>query len=184
MTEDDSVLYERFLKGDDPSYDELMLRHGDGLVGFLTGFLRDVGDAEDLMIEAFARIMVKRPDIYKNGTGSFKAYLYRTGRNLALRFAGNRRECFSLEEVPEPADASTPEILAERKERDRTLRLCLSRMDRKYREALWLVYCEGMSYAQTARVMGVSVKRVDKLLQTGKIRLREELAKEGITDIT
>lgn len=184
MKEDDSVLYKRFLKGDDSSYDELMLRHGDALVYFLTGFLRNVRDAEDLMIEAFARIMAKRPDIYKNGTGSFRAYLYKTGRNLAIRFAGNRRECFSLDDMPEPADTDTPEILAERKERDRTIRLCLSRMDRKYREALWLVYCEDMSYAQAAAVLGVTVKRVDKLLQTGKIRLREELAKEGITDIT
>jgi RNA polymerase sigma-70 factor (ECF subfamily) len=48
------------------------------------------------------------------------------------------------------------------------------------REALWLVYFEDLSYAETAEVMNVSVKKIDNLLSRGKKRLREELEKEGV----
>ena len=60
-----------------------MIRHGDSLTFYLYGYLHDWHTAEDLMIEAFARLMVKRPKI---GEGCFKAYLFKTGRNLAYRY--------------------------------------------------------------------------------------------------
>ena len=39
-----------------------------------------------------------------------------------------------------------------------------------------------MTYEQAAAVMGVNVKKIDKLLQQGKEQMRKELGKEGITD--
>ena len=38
-----------------------------------------------------------------------------------------------------------------------------------------------MSYAQAAKVMGGSTKKIEDLLKNGKARLRKELEKEGIT---
>ena len=73
---DDGTLYKRFLAGEQAAYDQLMIRYGDSLTLYLYGYLHDWHAAEDQMIEAFARIMVKRPRI---GEGHFKAYLYKTG---------------------------------------------------------------------------------------------------------
>lgn len=137
------------------------------------------------MIEAFARIMAKRPRIRD---GAFKSYLYRTGRNLALRFSERRRkvQVFSVDGMePEiadsilstgadpaagtappgarinAADASPVEAELRQKEQKLILRRCLDRIEPELREALWLVYFEEMSYAQAAGVMGVKEKRVD-----------------------
>ncbi|MBR6014761.1 MAG: sigma-70 family RNA polymerase sigma factor, partial [Firmicutes bacterium] len=71
----DDELYSLYLSGDNAAYDELMLRYGDSITVFLNGYLHNVHDAEDLMIEAFARIMVKKPLIK---VGGFKAYLFKT----------------------------------------------------------------------------------------------------------
>ena len=79
----DDELYKNFLNGDSSSYDQLMIRYGDSLTFYINGYTHDIQDAEDLMIEAFARIMVKKPRIHE---GAFKAYLYKTARNLASRF--------------------------------------------------------------------------------------------------
>ena len=54
------------------------------------------------------------------------------------------------------------------------------RIDPELREALWLVYSEGLTYAEAASVMGVNAKRVDHLLSRGKKQMREELKKEGV----
>ena len=177
----DEESYSRFLAGDASAYDELLLRHGDGLVRFLNGYVHDLQDAEDLMIEAFARIMVKRPAIRP---GCFKAYLYRTARNLATRFHGvkTRVPLFSLEDLKrEIAGKERLEEELQTRELAKILQACLDRVDPELREALWLVYGEDMSYAQAALVMGVSAKRIDHLLQRGKQVLRQELEKEGVT---
>ena len=51
------------------------------------------------MIEAFSQLFAKARPIH--GTGSFKAYLYKTARNLALRHKRKHRIPFlRLEELP------------------------------------------------------------------------------------
>ena len=174
----DSELYDSFRHGDTKAYDRLMIRHGDSLTMYLYGYLHDWHDSEDLMIEAFARIMAKRPGI---GEGKFKAYLFRTGRNLASRFheKSTRISRFSFDEYDaDPADREMVEDLLVNEERREVLRTCLERIDPELREALWLRYFEDMSYAQIASVMKVNTKKIDHLLQKGKKTLRKELEKE------
>lgn len=177
----DEQCYERFLSGELAAYDELMIRYGDGLIIYLNGYLHDWHDAEDLMIESFARIMVKKPAIREGG---FKPYLYKTARNLAFRYVAkkHRKGDFYLGEFTEDLPDSMhleKQILDE--ERKSILHLCMSRIDPGYREALWLVYMEGLSYTAAAEVMGVSKKKIDNLLSRGKTVLRKELEKEGMS---
>ncbi len=180
MDSDDS-LYREFLAGETSSYDQLMIRYGDSLTMYLYGYLHDFQDSEDLMIEAFARIMVKKPKI---GEGNFKAYLYKTARNLASRFHSvmSRATMFSFEETG--TDIADSELIEEKmldEEKKEILHICLGRIDRDLREAIWLVYFEDMSYKDAAQVMGVNTKKIDHLLSRGKQVMRKELLKEGIT---
>ena len=190
---DDDALYRQFLQGDTASYDELMIRYGDRLTYYLHGYIHDLHEAEDMMIEAFARIMVKRPSL---GDGAFRAYLFKTGRNLVLcsQSLKRRMQTFSIDGLePEIADsilaaggainASPVEEELRQKERKQVLHLCLGRIEPDLREVLWLIYYEGMSYAQAASVMGVNEKRIDRLLYRGKRTMRIELEKEGITGV-
>ena len=180
--DNDDELYRRFLSGETAAYDQLLIRYGDRLIFFLNGYLHNLEDSEDLMIEAFARIMAKKPSI---GEGNFKAYLYKTARNLASRFHSvfSRLKEFSLEDMTsELPDAVSLKNRLLDDERKRTLHLCLNRVDRDVREALWLIYFEDMSYAEAAAVMGVNTKKIDHLLTKGKNQLSIELKKEGFTN--
>ena len=67
-------------------------------------------------------------------------------------------------------------------ERARLLRTCMAELHEDYREALFLVYFEGLSHAETAAVMGKREKQVADLIYRGKIALRKRLEQEGITD--
>ncbi len=177
----DDELYRRFLAGDIDAYDQLMINHGNALTFYINGYTHDLPDAEDLMIEAFARIMVKKPRLQ---SGAFKAYLYKTARNLTIRFHEKKRNTvvFGLEDLDrEVADS----LLAEEsglEERKAILHMCLERIDPQLKEALWLVYCDGLSYGQAAEVMNVSAKKIDHLLAKGKQNMRKELEKEGINN--
>lgn len=188
----DDALYQQFLQGDTASYDELMIRYGDRLTFYLHGYIHDLHEAEDMMIEAFARVMVKQPSI---GAGAFKAYLFKTGRNLALRHheRKQRLQIFSIDSMdPEVAEGvlaagaddkdSPVEKDVRQEEQKQILHQCLDRIEPDLREALWLIYFEEMSYAQAASVMGVKEKRIDRLLVRGKQHMRKELEKEGVTN--
>ena len=175
----DDELYRSFLAGDTDSYDKLMIRYGNSRVFYLNGYIHDIQDAEDLMIEAFARIMVKRPRIRE---GSFKAYLYRTARNLASRFHEKHThvKIFGFEELnKEVADTVlTEDVLADINKKE-ALHLCLERIEPSLKEALWLFYFEELSYAQIGEVMGLRSKQVDHLLSKAKEEMRKEMIKEG-----
>ncbi len=183
MRETDEMIYGRFLRqGGEEDLRVLMERYGDSLTLYLNGYIHDLHDAEDLMIEAFARVVRARPNL---SGSSFRAYLYKTGRNLASRFHVRRlrRQAFSLEELErEPESGELLETIVTTRERHRILHLCMGKLDPALREALWLVYFEDMSYEESAKIMNKKPKQVDYLLQKGKRLLREELEKEGVTD--
>ena len=70
----DELLYRRYLSGDEDALGALMERYGTKLTLYLDGYLCDLHEAEDLMIEAFSQLFAKERPI--EGEGSFKAYLY------------------------------------------------------------------------------------------------------------
>lgn len=156
-----------------------MLRYSDTLTAYLDAFLHNPQDAEDLMLDCFTVILVKKPQI---GEGNFRAYLYKMARYKAnhlwkLRL---RRQEFNLDETL-PDQGESPEEAVWSGERGVILRRCLNRIAPQYREALWLFYDTDLSYAQAAEVLGCSTKKVEDLLKNGKKRLRQELEKEGVT---
>lgn len=175
-------LFSAYLGGDGNALRILMERHGDALTLYINGYIHDIHEAEDLMIEAFSRMISFRPLLTENG---FKAYLYKIARNLAIRHLKVRRcNCFfSLEGLQdEPESEILVESVVQSEEQSRILRKCMEQIKPDYCEALYLKYFENMSYAQAAKVMGKSIKQIDHLLERGKKRLRPLLEQEGITD--
>ena len=178
----DEVLYRRYLDGDEDALGALMERYGTKLTLYLDGYLCDLHEAEDLMIEAFAYLIAKRPAIRDGG---FRAYLYQSARHMALRLLHKKRagNCFSLDALTEEPEArELVEETVQSAERARLLRTCMAELHEDYREALFLVYFEGLSHAETAAVMGKREKQVADLIYRGKIALRKRLEQEGITD--
>ena len=68
-----------------------------------------------------------------------------------------------------------------RSERSRQLYSALEKLKAEYREALYLVYFEGMSYRNAATVMNQSEEQITKLVYRGKQNLKAILEQEGFT---
>jgi len=175
----DDALYRQYLAGDLSAGDQLMLRYGDALTAYLDAFLHNAHDAEDLMLDCFTVILVKKPGISE---GRFRAYLFKMARYKAIRLnrLRFRQREFNLD-VNLLSRNESPEDAMWRSEQMTALRKCLGRIAPQYREVLWLVYGMEMSYAQAAEVMGCGTGRIHYLLDDGKQRMRREMEKEGIT---
>ena len=134
--------------------------------------------ADDLMIEAFALMFVKRRPVSEDG--SFRAYLYKTARRLAGKAIKKHRIHIGLEELPFELPG---EVLADtnlfENERKKQLYEAMEELKPEYQEALYLVYIEDMSYRDTAEVMGRSESQIKNLVHRGKKSLKESLEKNG-----
>ena len=177
----DITLYQRFLSGDDSGLQRLMERYGNSLMLYIDGYLHDIHEAEDLMIEAFAYFVAKRPRLRDDG---FRAYLYKSARHLALRCLQKKRrkQLFSFDDLEqEPESDVLLETLVQTDERNRILWRCMDELTPAYREALYLVYFEGMRHAEAAAVMRKTEKQIADLVYRGRASLRKTLEREGIT---
>lgn len=179
--ENDITLYQRFLSGDDSGLQRLMERYGNSLTLYIDGYLHDIHEAEDLMIEAFAYFVARRPRLRDDG---FRAYLYKSARHLALRCLQKKRrkQIFSFDDLEqEPESDVLLETLVQTDERNRILWRCMDELAPAYREALYLVYFEGMRHAEAAAVMRKTEKQIADLVYRGRASLRKTLEREGIT---
>ena len=169
----DETAYRKYLAGDEAAAQLLVERYGDALTLYINGVLGDIHEAEDLMIEAFAHIFARERPIQD---GCFKAYLYKTGRNLALRCKTRRRFFLPLEELPYEALAETGSL---QNEQHQQLYAALGKLKKEYRETLFLIYFEELSYRQAAQVLGRTEQQVTNLVYRGKQQLKQLLEQEG-----
>ncbi len=170
MNETDETLYARYLReGDNEDLRVLLERHRERLTMFLYGYVQNMEDAEELMLDAFAAAAAGTTRF--SGRSSFKTWLFSIGRHLALRRL--RRRSPRTEAFEEQLAAEqTPETELLRQEKYRQLYLALERIHPDYRQALWLLYFEELSHEEIARVTGKSKKQVYNCVTRGKAALR------------
>ena len=175
----DETLYQRYLDGEEAAADLLVRSHSDALMLYINGYLHDIHESEDLMIESFARLFARPRPIREEGC--FRAYLYKIGRNLALRHLGRRRiSWIHFDDLPfELSDNALAETPFFENERRHQLYDALAKLKPEYREALYLVYFEDMSYHMAAQVMNKNERQITNLIYRGKQSLKAILEKEG-----
>ena len=59
----DESLYRQYLNGDDEGLNALMKKYGDPLTLYIDGYLHDVHEAEELMLDVFVYLFTKKPKI-------------------------------------------------------------------------------------------------------------------------
>lgn len=98
----DEQYYRLYLDGDETGLSELMKKYGSALTLYINGYLHDLHEAEDLMIEVFTYLFVKKPRIRDGG---LKAYLYKSARHMAIRHRKKLHLSFSMENLSEEPES-------------------------------------------------------------------------------
>lgn len=159
--------------GEHIAWEELRARLG----AFVARRVADADDAEDIVQEVLLRV-----DRSIDGVGDdtpLTAWVYRVARNAVIdhyRSSARRRQepVGALSNVPdrvEGADEMNSVTTEARREMERCLEPLLDMLDSKYREALRLTELEGMTQAQAADQVGVSVPGMKSRVQRARQRL-------------
>src|SRR5262245_47271377 len=165
--------------GDERAFDRIVETYSPQVYALLTRFLGPRPNREDLVQEAFLRVIRAR-DRYEP-TARFTTWLFRIVYNLAVNETqrGREREALALEgESFELGDAaaSPPSSGLERDDVVRAVRAAIALLPENQRMALILAKYEERPYAEIAEVLGSTEKAVKSLIHRARETLREHLA--------
>ena len=172
--------YRRFLDGDECAFEEIMLTYRDGLTYFIDGFVHDIMTAEDIAIDVFTYLLTD-PKKYNFST-SLKTYLYMLGRSRALDNLRRRKGQITVDPADvesEMADRDSLEKAVIADERSRIVNRALMQLPERMRNAVYLIFFEGLSYEEAAKVLKLNKKQVDNLLYRAKKELRDIIGEGG-----
>jgi RNA polymerase sigma-70 factor (ECF subfamily) len=168
--------------GDRAAFDEIVRRHGPFALRVALRLCHDRAAAEDAAQDAMLRVwhQIHR---YDPEIARFSTWLYRITVNLCIDQSRKWRGVA----LPEGYDETDPSPDGEQTlaalETSRSLAAGLRRLPARQRAAMLLVYEEGLSGAEAARVLGFSPKAVERLLARAREQLRKALGSGGMTGL-
>lgn len=171
--------YQDFLAGNQEVLTDIIRDYRDGLVLYLNGIVQNISTAEELAEDVFVKLVMKRPHFASDS--SFKTWLYAIGRNTAISYIRRQKYIhIPLENCPELTDdEKNLEQQYIQKEQQMILHSTMKNLKTEYRQVLWLIYFEGFSQKETARIMGKSVHNVETLAYRARQALKAKLFEEG-----
>jgi RNA polymerase sigma-70 factor (ECF subfamily) len=153
------------------AFEELYNRYAADVYRYCFRVVGDQALAEDLFQETFLRLYRSAAD--ERVMTNVAAFILRIARNLCLNTKKNRHyTLLSLEQFELPAHDTG----YERKEMEHLVLTALDCLPDDYREVIVLREYEGLSYAEIADVVGISVSTVGIRIFRARRKLAEILA--------
>jgi RNA polymerase sigma-70 factor (ECF subfamily) len=177
----------RLAQGHDAALNDLMTRHAEKLLHYLTRQIHSESLAAELTQETFVRVYQNRARF--DPSARFSTWLYTIATNLLRnRFRWQARHPeISLDAERDATGASLAEMLPgdvpapgarlESSERAEAVRRAVMELPADLRSTLILAEYEDLAHAEIATVEGCSVKAVESRLFRARQQLRSRLAK-------
>ena len=170
----DKQLMLRVAEGDLDAFNELVCRHQHSAWGIAYRFLGDPVEAEDIVQEAFIRIL-DASSRYKP-SAAFSTYLHGVVIRLCIDNSRKKRPILT-NDLPEMVDPfSDPTTILDQKDRDAQIRKALDTLPSRQRVVVILKYYEGLNYNELAQTMETTVKAVERLLNRARKSLQKRLS--------
>ena len=171
-------LYDKALLGEKWALEELLRLYSDPLTRFAYCFVKDSAAAEDIMEEAFVKLLLKEKHF--SHADNLRAYLYKIVRNKALDYLRKHKKRVPLADYENVLCAESAEQQLLQREEKRCLYRCLQQLPSQYAEVLYLTYFENYKAEEICKITHRNKKQVYNLLARAKSTLKELLIKEGI----
>lgn len=160
----------RAKSGDSEGLHYLYVRYSEDVLRYVTSFVRDHHEAEDITQNVFAKLMTAISK-YEEREVPFDAWILRVARNAALDHLRAKR-AIPTEEV-RVADTGSAQVGLER---GRALRQALEELPEDQREVLVLRHIVGLSPVEIAGTLDRTESSVHGLHHRGRRSLRASLA--------
>ncbi len=189
----DEKLLTRYQKGDVRAFGVLLQRHHKGVLNFVYRFLGRPEAAEDIVQEAFLRL-VANPDRFERRS-KFTTWLYTIVRNLCIDYLrkqkhrnhlsldqplnpGSEREVAWMENLE--SNQAWPDKQTEDRRTGEILQAAIGRLNQEQREVFLMREEAAMTFEEIARVVEAPVNTVKSRMRYALQGLRSYLEDQGI----
>lgn len=178
----DEQLYFDFLDGDHDALTQLIEMYKENLTLFIFRYIGNIDDAENIMIDVFANLVVSQKKF--KGKSSLKTYIFTIAKNESFRYLKKQSKLknqISLENAENILSdkGAINEFKILQKEQNLQLYSALNQLHPEYRDVLFFIYFEQMSYKEVGILMKKSEKQITNLAYRGKKALKAKLEEKG-----
>ncbi len=170
---DEQEVIQRVLKGDTESFRLVVERYAGAVARMIRNVVGDSHTCEDLAQEVFLTAYAKL-GTFDPARSRFSTWLFTIARNKAVNAAARKKPRY-MADPPERADASDPEVTAEKKELLAALDRAVLALPLNQRTAFVLAEFELLPYEQIAQIEGVRLGTIKSRINRARVNLTEVL---------
>lgn len=179
----DKKLYNDYLNGEKEAFEILYNKYKNKIEYFIYNIVKDYHKAEDIAQETF--IYVIQHKMRENS--SFKYYIYLVARSKALNYINveKRRNEITEKYLTNDNEQIEKDVLdiITTEESKKELLESIELLDERYKNAIYLVNIEGLSYEETSKILGKTLQNTKNLIHRAKKQLRKILLKKGFNEM-
>ncbi len=171
--EPEFLMVHRMKNGDEQAVEEFVRRYYPHILRYCYLHSLDLGEAEDLTQETFARFF-RSLDRYQHG-GKLRSYLYTIAANLC-RDHQRKRKALPLEAGAEGFVEPMEQV-----EEALDIRKALARLPEELRTVVILSYFQGCKKKEIAQILGIGESLVRYRLNRALVEMRKLLEEEDVS---
>lgn len=184
----DSVLVQQALAGNQDSFETLVSRYKQSLLGLIYRYLGEYHEAHDVLQQVWLQLYLSLATLRPNT--HIKPWLFTVARSRSLDVLRRKRllsfseietgneedEAASLDAIPDTSP--TPEELAEHRDLQQAIQSAILALPHTYRSVVLLYYGEQLNYSEIGRVLNVPCSTVKTRFHRAKPLLRAALTRQ------
>jgi RNA polymerase sigma factor (sigma-70 family) len=183
-------LIQAIKNGSESAFEELFMLYKDRVFNTALGYMQNKEDAEEIVQDVFVEVY-RSIDKFKSESG-IGTWIYRIAVNKSLDRIKHRKrkkrfafltslfDSETGELVHQSVEFNHPGVAAESKEKAKYLFDAINKLPENQKTAFILSEIEGLSHAETGKVIDKSAKAVESLIRRAKENLRAILS--GVYD--
>mgnify|MGYP005756546085 CR=1 FL=1 len=179
----DKKLYNDYVNGEKQAFEYIYKKYKNKIQYFIFNIVKDYHKAEDLTQETFIYVMQNK----MKENSSFKYYIYLVAKSKAYNYLNikKRRNEINEQYVFNETEQVEKDILdmITSEETKKELLSAIEELDEKYKNVVYLINIEGLSYKETAKILGQTLQNTKTLLHRGKKQLKKILLKKGFSEM-
>ena len=179
----DTKLYNEYLNGNKEAFETLYNKYEKKIQYFVYNIVKDYQKAEDITQDVFIYVMQNR---IKQGY-TFKYYIYLVAKSRAYNHINTEKNRIKINEQYFSNELNQVEQdvadIVTRNEKRKEILNAINMLDDRYKNVMYLVKIEELTYRETAKILGMSVQNVKNLIHRGKKELYKILIKKGYDEM-
>ena len=179
----DIKLYNEYLDGNKEAFELLYNKYKEKIQYFIYNIVKDYQKAEDITQDTFVYVMQNK---IKEGY-TFKYYIYLVAKSRAYNYINTEKKRTEINEKylsngSNQVEQDVADIITRNEKRKEVLN-AINMLDDRYKNVIYLVKIEELTYKETAQILGMSVQNIKNLIHRGKKELYKILIKKGYDEM-